>query len=332
MRSPRFVAIAVRRPDGKIVVRSKPSAPWSQRFPILKRPVLRGVATLLESMVQGMEALSFSAQIAGVEESSENSTPGQSPGQSPDKSKDAPLSRAAIMSSMAFAFVVSMALFVAFPHLVSSLVADVQSPVFHAIDGVMKVTVLLLYMWVIGRIPEIHRVFQFHGAEHQSIYTFEAGEALSVENAAKHTRLHPRCGTSFLLFLVLISIATFTIVFPVLGFTQFSHIAILNHLAIVGLKIVLMLPIAGVAYEFIRTCAGHMDRLVFRAMIWPGMQLQYLTTRAPDPSQLEVALVSLKEVLYLEKQSEAQTGTLEKVVAALDEIPDAGAQLAEFPE
>lgn len=318
MRSPRFVAVAVRRPDGKIAVQSKLNKSWSARFPIFKKPVLRGVATLVESMIQGMQALSFSAEVASQEEG--------------HKEGETTLTKGAIASSMAAAFVMSMALFVAFPHLVSSFVADVESPVFHAVDGVLKIAVLLGYVGLIGRIPEIRRVFQFHGAEHQSIYTFESGEALTVENAAKHTRLHPRCGTSFLLFLVLISIATFTIIFPILGFTRFSEIAILNHLAIVGFKILLMLPIAGVAYEFIRTCAGHMDRLLFRVMIWPGLQLQYLTTRKPEADQLEVALVSLKEVLYLEKLTTAPTGVTLKAVASLSEIPDASAQLEEFPE
>lgn len=312
MRSPHYIAVAVRKSNGKIALKSKRFEGIQARVPFLKKPILRGVVTLAESMIQGIQALSYSASIAGEQEQEE-------------------LSSWAIGSSIAFAFLLAMGLFVAFPHFLSSLFASVDSPLFHAADGLIKMAVLLAYVSLIGRMPEIKRVFQFHGAEHKSIYTFEAGEDLTVENARKHTRLHPRCGTSFLLFLVLISIAVFTVFFPVMGLTHFSDIKILNHLAMVGVKIVLMFPVAGLAYEFIKVCAGRMDRLAYRLLIWPGLTLQHLTTREPDDSQLEVALTSLRQVLHLEKTTDAPR-ELELEVGLATDISSVATSVAEFPE
>ena len=170
----------------------------------------------------------------------------------------------------------------------------------------------------------------YHGAEHKSIYTFEAGEELTVENARKYTTLHPRCGTSFLLFLVVISILVFSIVFPVFHLTQLSSTPIVNHILMILMKMVLMLPVAGVAYEFIKLCACRMDNPIFRALIWPGMILQKLTTREPTDSQLEVALASLRQVLSREKN--VTDGSQELEIAVLSEIGLVAAHVAEFPE
>jgi uncharacterized protein YqhQ len=160
---------------------------------------------------------------------------------------------------------------------------------------------LIAYVYLISQVKDIHRVFQYHGAEHKSIYTFEANEELTVENARKFSTLHPRCGTSFLLFLVLISILTFSILFPLLGLGRWSSHPIYNHLMMILAKMVLMLPVAGLAYELIRICAFRMNYLVFRILIWPGLVLQRLTTREPTDDQLEVALASLRQVILSEK-------------------------------
>ena len=179
-----------------------------------------------------------------------------------------------------------MGFFVVLPHYLTTVITSrpsigltAQSPLFHLIDGALKMILLLSYVYLIAMMKDIHRVFQYHGAEHKSIYTFEAGEELTVENARKHTTLHPRCGTSFLLFLVVISIIVFSIVFPVFHLTELSEKPILNNALMILIKMVLMLPVAGVAYEFIKMCACRMDNPIFRVMIWPGMILQKLTTR-----------------------------------------------------
>lgn len=315
MRSPHFIAVAVRRgKSNKIVIKHDPYSTVLKKYPILAKPILRGVATLIESMIQGMGALSFSAEIGSETESSD---------QPVEK-----VSKTEIFSSMAFAFVMGMALFVALPHAITAVITSDtllgisnNSPLFHLLDGIFKMLILMAYIWLISRMKEIRRVFQYHGAEHKSIYAFESGEELTVANARKHSTLHPRCGTSFLLFLVLISIVVFSILLPSLGLTHFGMIIA---------KMVLMFPVAGIAYEFIKACACRMDNAFFRALISPGLHLQKLTTLEPDDEQLEVALASLRQVLRLEKHIDSKESGFE--VATLAELSYSPTAVAEFPE
>jgi uncharacterized protein YqhQ len=313
MRSPHFIAVAVRKPDNKIVIKNLPYQGISSRIPLLKKPVFRGVAGLIESMVQGVDALSYSANIATLDESS--------------TAKTEELSSWAVFTSIASAFLLGMGFFVVLPHYLTTVITSrpsigltAQSPFFHLIDGALKMILLLSYVYLIAMMKDIHRVFQYHGAEHKSIYAFEAGEELTVENARRHSTLHPRCGTSFLLFLVVISIVTFSIVFPLFHLTELSANPLINNALMILIKTVLMLPVAGLAYEFIKACACRMNNPVFRVMIWPGMILQ----------KLEVALASLRLVLKLEK---AQPGEhKELIISTLSEIGLVTATVAEFPE
>lgn len=322
MRSPNFVSVAVRRGDSKrIVIKHDPYSTILRKYPLFAKPILRGVVTLVESMIQGMGALSFSAEIGG-----------ESAGEKTEK-----ISRTEIVTSMIFAFGMGLLLFVALPHAITAvLTADrflgisPKSPVFHLIDGIFKMAIFLGYVWAISRMSEIRRVFQYHGAEHKSIYAFEAGDELTVENARKYSTLHPRCGTSFLLFLVVISIVMFSILLPILGLTNFSEVAWKNHLGMIVAKMVLMFPVAGLAYEVIKACACRMDNPFFRAVIAPGLLLQKLTTIEPDDSQLEVALASLRQCLRLEKAVESPKSGFE--VGFLAELTYHPARVAEFPE
>lgn len=322
MRSPHFIAVAVRKPNQKIAIRNRPYLGIAQKVPFLRKPVLRGVVTLLESMLQGIDALSYSANIAADEENTGEE-----------------LSNWAIAGSIVSAFVLGMGLFVALPHFLTALMTSsnglavtAQSPIFHLLDGVLKMGILLIYVYAIAMMKDIRRVFQYHGAEHKSIYTFEAGEELIVENARKWTTLHPRCGTSFLLFLVLISIAVFSIIFPLFHLTEFSNVPILNHALMIVVKIVLMFPVAGLAYEFIKMCACRMENPLFRVLIWPGMILQKLTTREPTDDQLEVALASLRQVLRMEKDAETAKADSEIEIGQLSDISLVQATVSEFPE
>jgi len=329
MRSPHFISVAVRKSDSKIVLKSQPFQSIAAKFPVLKKPILRGVVLLLESMVHGIQSLSFSANIAAEEE--EKKATGKT-------SNDAqPLTQVAIALSIISAIAMGMGLFVALPHLLTALIAGenftVHSPLFHLIDGLIKMTILTLYVYLIALMKDIHRVFQYHGAEHKSIYAFEAGLDLTVENARKFSTQHPRCGTSFLLFLVLISVLVFSVVFPVFGLTKLSETPIINHLLMIVVKIGLMMPVAGLSYEFIKLAAKHMDNPFFRALVWPGMVLQNLTTREPDDSQLEVALASLRQVLSLEKKALAPGEEIETFeIAVLSEIALVPSGVSEFPE
>jgi uncharacterized protein YqhQ len=329
MRSPHFIAVAVRKPDRKIVIRNLPYRSASERFPLLKKPVLRGVATLIESMAQGIDALGYSAGVAS-QAAGEDGKPGEE------------LSSWAIAFSILTAFALGMGLFVALPHFLTAVLTSspavgisAQSPWFHLLDGAFKMGILLAYVYLIALMKDIRRVFQYHGAEHKSIYAFEAGQDLTVENARRQSTLHPRCGTSFLLFLVLISILVFSVVFPLLNLTEFSANPVINHGLMILVKIVLMLPVAGLAYEFIKMCACRMGNPLFRAMILPGLLLQKLTTREPTDDQLEVALASLRQVLRMEKGHSAQDvgrDGAEIEIAGLGELGRVHATVAEFPE
>jgi uncharacterized protein YqhQ len=306
MRSPRFIAVAVRRPNGRILVRHYPYESVSARYPVLKKPVLRGVALLLESMLQGVDALSFSANVAAEEEAHgelkgklgqeikaelkalDPNPAAHANGQAKNHEESSELSQWAMIGSIVTALALGMGLFVVLPHFLTALITGrsgsgitIQSPLFHLLDGALKMAILLTYVYAISLMKDIHRVFQYHGAEHKSIYAFEAGEELTVENARRHTTLHPRCGTSFLLFLVLISIGVFSIVFPLTHLTELSVNPVINHGAMILVKLALMMPVAGLAYEFIKMCACRMDNAFFRAIIWPGLVLQNLTTREP---------------------------------------------------
>ena len=332
MRSPNFMAVAVRKPNQRIMIRYLPYTSIVQRNRFFRQPILRGIATLIESMFQGIDALSYSANVAAVDE-------GGVGGPKPE------LSTGAIIFSILSAFVLGMGLFVALPHFLTAVVTSrsgsnitAQSPWFHLLDGALKISILLAYVYGIAMMKDIHRVFQYHGAEHKSIYTFEAGEELIVENARKYTTLHPRCGTSFLLFLVIISIGVFSFVFPYFQLTELSPNVILNHTFMVMIKIGLMLPVAGLSYEFIKMCACRMNNPLFKMMIWPGMILQKLTTREPSDDQLEVALASLRQVLRLEKGSPLnapQAGSQvedELEIGQLAELGRIQATVGEFPE
>jgi uncharacterized protein YqhQ len=280
MKAPRRLCVAVRRPSGEILVKNDPFVPLASRWPFLGWPFVRGPVVLGETLVQGMQALSFSAGQALEDQGEE-------------------MGSWTMTLTMLVAIAAGMGLFVALPHLLtlwlgrlSFLGFDVQSGWFHLTDGVIKVGVFVLYLWVISMMGEIQRVFQYHGAEHKSIFCFEAGQDLTVDNARAYSRLHPRCGTAFLLVVLVVSILAFAVVFPFLP--PLSGRPWLNQVGQIGLKILMMLPIAGVSYEVIRLAGKKGGRGFWGAMLWPGLQLQRLTTREPSDDQIEIALAALR--------------------------------------
>jgi uncharacterized protein YqhQ len=324
MRSPHFLTIAVRKPDNRILIKEQAWKGFADKLPLLKKPFVRGVVTLIESMVNGVEALSYSANVAVVHDPQ-------------GKGKAEELSSFAVFSSIFFAFVMGMALFVAAPHYLTVLAgraglfeAGIQNPLFHLVDGFIKVLFLVTYVYTIALMKDVHKVFQYHGAEHKSIYAFESGEELTVENARKYSTLHPRCGTSFLLFLLIISILVFSMLFPLINLTSLTANPLLNHTCLVLIKIGLMMPVAGISYEFIRMSANRMGNPIFKLLIYPGLILQKLTTREPTDDQLEIALASLKRVLVLEKTPSAISDK-EIEYASLADIARVAATAVEFP-
>lgn len=290
MRSPQALAIAVRRPDGTVLLKEEPYRSLAGSHPLLKRPFFRGPVVLLESLITGIRALGFSAQVAAAEEEEEES----------------PLGWKSIALTMVFAFLLAFLLFGFLPHWLSAqaglLWGRALSPadfLFHVIDGIIKTLFILVYIWGISRFGEIRRVFEYHGAEHKSICAYEAGEPLTVENARRHGTCHPRCGTSFILVVLLVSLLVFTIFFPL--FPPLTRPGLLNNFIQVLIKVALMFPIAAISYEIIRWGGRDPHHPLARFLLWPGLATQRLTTQEPDDSQLEVALEALKAVLAREE-------------------------------
>lgn len=282
MRSKDRLAIAVRKADGEILVELRPWFTLS-RSSFLRKPFVRGFPVLLETLVNGIKALNFSAmQSVEGEDGEEELTPWH------------------LVLTMVVALGVALGLFVVLPHFLSAfmqwvgLSGDVESISFNAWDGLFKMLVFVGYIAVISLVPDIRRVFQYHGAEHKVIWSFESGEALSVASARAKSRLHPRCGTSFLLFVLAVSILLHTALVPVLLDLYRPEAAMLKHLYVVAAKLLFMIPVSCVAYELIRFAGKFNSNILCRALCWPGLALQMLTTKEPDDSQIEVAMAALK--------------------------------------
>ncbi|HWQ42521.1 MAG TPA: DUF1385 domain-containing protein [Desulfosporosinus sp.] len=274
MRGPRESAIAVRLPNGEIEVTRLEINTWAKK-PIFKLPLLRGFVALVDSLIIGTRALTFSANRSMGEEED-----GEEEGGSE-------LGFWELALTIGLAFGLGLLLFVALPtgmaHLLRGRVTGAVWQ--NLLEGSIRLVVFFLYILVISRLKDIQRVFQYHGAEHKAIFTYEAGEALTVENARHFPRLHPRCGTSFLLIVVVVSIFVFAFV----G---------LNPLWWRLLSRMILMPfVAGIAYEILKFSSRHLETPWLRWLIVPGLLLQKLTTQEPDDAQLEVALAALKDVL-----------------------------------
>jgi len=268
MKGPRETSLAVRRPDGTIVVEKEPNSDLGKRFPFLKWPLLRGSYVLIESMAVGIRMLNRSANLSLDEEEEE-------------------LSSGEILVTGLIALLMAVVLFLALPtaivHFTRQFIGGVLGQ--NLVEGLIRIVFFLAYVYAISKMQEIQRVFMYHGAEHKSILTLEAGEELTVDQARKHSTLHPRCGTSFLLVVMVISI----LVFALLGEGTLFY-RIWSRLAVFPV-------VAGLGYEFIRFSGKYYRHPWARILIIPGLWLQKLTTREPDDEQLEVALAALREVL-----------------------------------
>ena len=270
MRGLELVATAVRNPQWRIELEVKPVNSIADRYPIFKKPMLRGCVSLFESLVMGIRSLGYSAQMAGEE--------------------DEQLTDRELAGTMIFAFALAAVLFIAIPTGAAKLFHVItEDPVFlNLMEGFLRLFIFMAYIFAISRMKDIQRVFQYHGAEHKTIACFEAGEALTVENVARHTRLHKRCGTSFLLIVMLVSI----FVFAFLGWPDLAER--------IASRIVLLPVVAGISYEIIRFSANS-DNCLLGWAVKPGLWLQKLTTREPEPEMIEVAIESAKAVLPEDK-------------------------------
>jgi len=270
MRAHSAWSVAVRAPDGNIVGRREHLARLSERNRAARVPLIRGIFVLGESLTLGFKALSWSAQKATDEE-------------------EEPLTGAQIGWTMAFAFAFFAGVFILLPALAAGFVAGESGIWFNVFEGVIRLGLFVGYIWAIGRSKEISRVFEYHGAEHMSIHAYEAGQPLSIDSVAQYPPEHPRCGTSFLLIVVLGSIVFFSF-FGVPGFL----FLVVSRL--IGIPI-----IAGMAYELLRWTGTRPEGRLAHWLALPGIWLQKLTTKVPDQDQIEVAISSL--VVALDQQN-----------------------------
>ena len=308
MRSPNAFVIAVRRPDGKIQLRRDQWFGLSKRFDVFKKPFLRGVLVLIETMANGIVSLNYSANISMDDElKKEALKKGLTEEEYELKKQKAEKVSISTFLSILFAFFFGIGLFVFLPHAITALLEKfsganwgLQSFTFHFIDGVIKASIFVSYVYLISLFPDVRRVFQYHGAEHKSISTFEAGKEMIVENARDFPTFHPRCGTTFVFFLLFISIILFAVIFAIVPIGEGQPLVI-KHLMALLFKVALTFPIAGISYELIKLMGAKGDTWWGRMISTPGRFLQKLTTKEPDDSQLEIALASIKAVLHLEE-------------------------------
>lgn len=295
MRGKHTQAMCARLEDGRIVSEVEEFTLLSQRNKFLGLPLVRGVCSMIDSLISGMQAIVWSTNVSLAEDEEEEEL--------------SPM-------EIAVTLIISLGLGVLLFFLLPVVIAHFLQPLIpgnflqNIFEGIVRVGVFLLYLVLITRMKEIRRVFQYHGAEHKTIHCYEAGEELTPENAMKHTRLHPRCGTSFLFIVMVISIFVFALV----GVENFAW-RLLS-------RVILLPVIAGVSYEVLRFCGKHMDKAWVRAIAWPGMQLQRLTTAEPDRSMLEVAIHSLQKVRAREEDPALDPDQMEGVAPASAKLND----------
>lgn len=260
-------AIAVRKADGTISVRMEELNRWGDKHKFLTWPLVRGSVNLLESMIIGFKALTYSANESAEYEEEE-------------------LSVRDIAISVAIALVLGIGLFFVLPVILAHLLTPLVSGSFgqNLIEGLIRVAVFLIYVAAISNMKEIARVFQYHGAEHKTIHAYEHDRELTPTNCQEYPTLHPRCGTSFLFIVMIISI----ILFSFLGVDNFAWRIIS--------RVILLPVVAGVSYEFLKFSGKHIDNKIVKVLAYPGLMLQKLTTKQPDEDMLEVAIVALQKV------------------------------------
>jgi uncharacterized protein YqhQ len=291
MRSPNFWGMAVRTPSGDVDLRAEQFRSVTRRSKLFRLPIIRGALSLGETLWLGMKALTVSTNIALGEEEE--------------------LSRKEIAGTLIFAMVLGFGLFLVAPVLgtkgVGSLIGSgIQNPIiFNLVEGVIRIAIFIAYLVGITFLSkDIKRFFAYHGAEHKAIKVYERGEELVPENARKLDTSHVRCGTSFVLYVLVLSI----LIFSLLGVEGWLYMLVS--------RIIVIPIVAGLAFEFIMWSARHQDSAVVRALVWPGLQMQKLTTREPSDDMVEVAMASLGKVLSMEKESriEADEATSKLVI------------------
>lgn len=288
MRGPKEIATAVRKPDGEIELDKRAVSSLVTKYHVNKIPVIRGVFAFFDSMICSIRALMWSAEFFDIEDDAESKFDKWLTEKFGDKIKDI-----VIYFSLFISVIFSVGLFFILPNLITGFMGGfVKSSLIKTlIEGIVRIGIFLGYVLLVSQMEDIKRVFQYHGAEHKTIFCYEAGLELTVENARNMSRLHPRCGTSFLVFVMIVSIILF------------SFISWDNMWTRLGLRLLLLPVVAGISYEIIRWAGKSKSRIVC-LISRPGMWLQKITTREPDDMQLEVAIESMKAVLTDNKEDD----------------------------
>jgi len=314
MRGQRQMAVAIRQPDGRIALHSAPLDSWVYRSPVRNWPFVRGVFVLWDALLLGMRALTLSANVAYVEEEEQERTLqgeiGTTSAQpiAPPQGIAGPMLWATVAFSLLFGTVLFFVLPLLIIHFLDRWIAS--SIVSNLVEGLIRLAILLGYLELIGRMPDIRRVFGYHGAEHKTINAYEAGAPLDVASVQRQSTLHTRCGTGFLLIVVLFSI----VVFVFLGRPPLA-LRILS-------RIVLVPAIAAVAYEFVRFSAAHYGNRLVRLLVTPSLALQRLTTREPEDGMVETALVAFKRVLIADELlTHEEAGIHEAIIVDANGLP-----------
>ena len=286
MRSQQHAVTAVRTPNGKIVLRKETIKP---RPGLWKLPFFRGMYNIIEMLAVGMRALIWSGN------------------QSLPKEEQEPMRPKDIVLLIVISFAFGIFLFVALPYLLTFMLGleeESRPIIFNIVDSVIKIVIFIAYLLLIARMADVKKLFQYHGAEHQSVHCLEAKLHLTVKNVQKFNPEHPRCGTSFLILVIIVAIIVLSLLpvavmylFP--GFVEQPFL--LRRLILFTLRILMIAPIAGIAYELLRFSATHQGSVFFRLLSAPGMWTQLITTKKPTNKQVEVAIQALQEVLRLEK-------------------------------
>ncbi len=275
MRGPSAWSVAVRKPDGEIAEVNRPISSFLLKHRWARIPVVRGVFALGESLAIGFRALAISANYAAQEEGD-------------DEEVQTELSRGQLLFAFGIAIGFALLLFKVSPALITSWLPIDSTGWFVVVEGLVRVTIFVLYLVIVGFMPDLKRVFQYHAAEHKAINAYEAGDPLEPEAVQRHSLIHVRCGTAFLLYVMVIAIFVFAFVGQPGWFW------------LIASRILLLPVIAGIAYEVIRFAGKHPTNPILRTILAPGLWLQRLTTRAPSLDQIEVSIRALREVLRLE--------------------------------
>jgi uncharacterized protein YqhQ len=348
MRAPKSFAVVVRRSDGSLRVRER--AMSERTGGAARLPLVRGVASVVESLKLGSEALRFSVEQMTADLAASEAPRSDAPrkagrglgilgafglslfamvNREAASPKDGPGASRGDRAGTWLMLAIAISFFVAIPQAsaaglnrVLRLGLEVQGAPFQAITGAFKLAVVVGYLLAIRRIPEIRRVFQYHGAEHKTITTYEAGEPLTVDAARAKTTMHPRCGTTFLVMVALVSIVVFTVLGAALPRIHTGSV-VLDNLVFFLEKLPLLPVIAGVTFELQRVVARHCTRGPLRILLWPGFLVQKITTAEPDDRQLEVALASLRVTLFRQEQSHAYASEEDVTFASYGTLVDA---------